>query len=220
MTITQGLIDRLEDTEEKDPQKCRIITKARVTKLIYENGKVVGCQYEKSGAKHKELGPVIICTGGYAADYTDNSLLKKYRPDLQVMPTTNGPHCTGDGIKISQEIGADVVDMEWVQVHPTGLVDPENPDSKVKFLAAEALRGVGGIMIDANGNRFCDELGRRDYVSEQMAKGAGPFRLLLNSKASKEIEWHCKHYVGRGLMKMFSNATKLAEEMNIDASKL
>ena len=40
----------------------------------------------------------------------------------------------------------------------SGLVDPKEPDAKVKFLAAEALRGVGGILLDANGNRFCDEL--------------------------------------------------------------
>lgn len=43
-------------------------------------------------------------------------------------------------------------------------MDPKEPDAKVKFLAAEALRGVGGILLDANGNRFCDELGHRDYV--------------------------------------------------------
>ncbi len=57
-------------------------------------------------------------------------------------------------------------------------------------MAAEALRGVGGIMIDANGKRFCDELGRRDYVSGEMFKNKGPFRLILNAKASTEIEWH------------------------------
>ncbi len=57
-------------------------------------------------------------------------------------------------------------------------------------MAAEALRGVGGIMIDANGKRFCDELGRRDYVSGEMFNNKGPFRLILNAKASTEIEWH------------------------------
>lgn len=46
-----------------------------------------------------------------------------------------------------------------------GLVKPDDPDAKVKFLAAEALRGVGGIVLDANGHRFCNELGRRDYVT-------------------------------------------------------
>lgn len=58
-------------------------------------------------------------------------------------------------------------------------------------------------MIDANGNRFVDELGRRDYVSDKMFNNKGPFRLILNKKASEEIEWHCKHYVGRGIMKRY-----------------
>ena len=47
--------------------------------------------------------------------------------------------------------------MELVQVHPTGLVDPNEPDSKVKFLAAEALRGVGGILLNKTGDRFVGE---------------------------------------------------------------
>ena len=38
----------------------------------------------------QEYGPVIIATGGYGADYTENSLLKKYRPDILHLPTTNG----------------------------------------------------------------------------------------------------------------------------------
>ena len=110
-------------------------------------------------------------------------------------------------------VGGETCFMNWVQVHPTGLVHPDDPDAKVKFLAAEALRGCGGILLDANGNRFCDELGRRDYVTGEMNKNKGPFRLVLNSKASKEIEWHCKHYCGRKLMKKFNNATELAKEM-------
>merc|ERR1712159_340812 len=105
-------------------------------------------------------------------------------------------------------------------VHPTGLVHPAEPNAKVKFLAAEALRGVGGILIDAKGNGFCNELGTRDYVTDCMNKGHGPFRLVLNGKASKEIEWHCKHYKGRGVMKAFSSGRDLANEMGIPVSRL
>merc|ERR1712032_1156234 len=75
-------------------------------------------------------------------------------------------------------------------------------------------------MGNANGERFCDELGRRDYVSGEMHKNKAPFRLLLNSAASKEIEWHCKHYVGRKLMKFFNNGNELAKEMNIPVGNL
>ena len=90
----------------------------------------------------------------------------------------------------------------------------------MKFLAAEALRGVGGLLLTANGKRFCDELGRRDYVSGEMYKNKAPFRLVLNSKAAKEIEWHCKHYIGRGLMKKFNSGEELAKEMGITVDKL
>ena len=152
----------------------------------------------KDGALATEHGPVVIATGGFGADYKPDSLLQANRPDLQHLPTTNGDHCTGDGIKMAVAAGAGTIDMSSVQIHPTGLVHPGEPDAKVKFLAAEALRGVGGILVDADGNRFADELGRRDYVSGEMNKNKAPFRLILNGKASKEIEWHCKHYVGRG----------------------
>jgi aspartate oxidase len=58
---------------------------------------------------------------------------------------------------MSLAIGADTEDLDHVQVHPTGLVHPDDPDAKVKFLAAEALRGVGGIMLNAEGNHVkCD----------------------------------------------------------------
>jgi len=217
MTITYGLLEKLEEIEKNsNGELAKIINKAKATKLISdENKNVIGVEYEKEGKTFKEYGAVVICSGGFAADFTPNSLLMKYRPDLAHLPTTNGSHCTGDGIKMAADVGGDMVDMEWIQVHPTGLVQPSDPDNKVKWLAAEALRGVGGIILNANGERFCDELGRRDYVTGEMWKNKAPFRLVLNSAASKEIEWHCKHYVGRKLMKFFNNGKELAKEMNV-----
>ena len=57
---------------------------------------------------------------GSAAFLPKDSLLAKYRPDLLHLPTTNGDHTTGDGIKMGEAIGARSIDLEWVQVHPTG----------------------------------------------------------------------------------------------------
>lgn len=87
-------------------------------------------------------------------------------------------------------------------------------------MAAEALRGCGAIILDANGNRFCDELGRRDYVSGEMAKNKGPFRLVLNGDASREIEWHCKHYVGRNLMVKYNSGHELAKAIGCSSEHL
>ena len=162
-------MERLEDLAVSDPDRVKIIKKARVTKLVKdETGAVVGCEYVFKGKTETAYGPVILATGGYAADFTEDSLLKKHRPEYYNLPTTNGDHCTGDGQKMAMAIGAHGIDLEKVQVHPTGLVDPNEPEAKVKFLAAEALRGVGGLLLDNQGQRFVDELQHRDYVTGKM----------------------------------------------------
>merc|ERR1712176_535365 len=221
MTITYALIQMVEKIAERSKGKvARIVTKARATSLLTSNGACVGLAYEKGGLDFQEHGPVILATGGFGADFTQNSLLAQYRPDLMHLPTTNGEHCTGDGIKMGEAVGAKSIDLEWVQVHPTGLVKPDDPDAKIKFLAAEALRGVGGLVFDKNGKRFANELGRRDYVTGEMWKNKPPFRLCLNKAASDEIIWHCKHYTGRGVMKFYESGEALAKDMGIPVSVL
>jgi len=216
MTITYGLLENLEEVEKNTNSKqARIINRAKATKLITDNKKnVIGVEYEKEGKIFIEYGIVVICYGGFAAHFTPNYPLMKYIPDLPHLPTTSS-HSTGDGIKICAEIGGELVDMDWIQVHPSGLVQLSDRNSKVKWLAAESVRGVGGIILNAKGERFCDESGSRDYVTAEMWKNQSPFRLVLNSAASKEIEWDCKHYVARKLLKCLNTGKELAKEMNI-----
>ncbi|KAL6308063.1 fumarate reductase [Sparassis latifolia] len=217
MVMTYAQMERLEDLSVSIPDRVKIKKKARVTKLVKDDsGAVIGVEYEHNKKTETAYGPVILATGGYAADFTSNSLLRKYRPEFFDLPTTNGDHCTGDGQKMAMAIGAHAIDLEKVQVHPTGLVDPKDPEAKVKFLAAEALRGVGGLLLDNQGQRFVDELQHRDYVTGKMwENGKFPIRLVLNGQASADIEWHCKHYVGRGLMRRFESGEELAKEMGL-----
>ncbi|KAJ7350337.1 FAD binding domain-containing protein [Mycena albidolilacea] len=222
MVITYAQLERLEDLSVSNPERVKILKKARVTKIVKDDSGVVqGVEYSHNGKTETAYGPVVLATGGYAADFTEDSLLKKYRPELWDLPTTNGEHSTGDGQKLAMAVGGRGVDLEKVQVHPTGLVDPNEPDAKVKFLAAEALRGVGGLLLDNTGSRFVDELQHRDFVTGKIWENKKyPIRLVLNGPASKEIEWHCKHYVGRGLMKRFENGDALSKEFGLDPSVL
>merc|ERR1719399_2751918 len=64
------------------------------------------------------MGSVVLATGGFGADFSPEGILARVRPDLASFPTTNGEHCTGDGIKMAEAIGATCVDLESVQVHP------------------------------------------------------------------------------------------------------
>ncbi|KAM0248028.1 hypothetical protein ACHAQJ_009609 [Trichoderma viride] len=216
MAITYALMQRIEELAEAEPHRVEIIKKARVTGLNKEGNKVTGVTYELNGETTSVDGPVILATGGYAADFGEGSLLKKHRPEIFGLATTNGTHATGDGQKMIMAIGGNGIDMDKVQVHPTGLVDPKDPGNKWKFLAAEALRGEGGLLLNADGDRFCDELGHRDYVSGMMwkekDKNKFPIRLILNSKASNVLDFHTRHYSGRGLMKKITGK-ELAKEI-------
>ncbi|KAE8346944.1 hypothetical protein BDV24DRAFT_122541 [Aspergillus arachidicola] len=223
MAITYALMQRLEELTEKEPERVQIVKKARVTSVNKTGNTVTGVTYEHDGETHTADGIVILATGGYAADFGDGSLLKQHRPDTFGLSSTNGTHATGDGQKMLMEIGANGIDMDKVQVHPTGLVDPKDPNAKFKFLAAEALRGEGGLLLNSDGQRFSDELGHRDYVSGQMwkekEKGKWPIRLVLNSKASNVLDFHTRHYSGRGLMKKISGK-ELAKEIGCGEAAL
>ncbi|KOS47715.1 hypothetical protein ACN38_g1353 [Penicillium nordicum] len=215
MAITYALMQRLEDLADNEPGRVQIVKKANVTSINKSGNNVTGVTYTINGEKKSVDGVVVLATGGYAADFSDTSLLKKHRPDTFALSSTNGTHATGDGQKMLMDIGANGIDMDKVQVHPTGLVDPKDPNAKFKFLAAEALRGEGGLLLNADGQRFSDELGHRDYVSgkmwEEKEKGKWPIRLILNSKASKVLDFHTRHYSGRGLMKKMTGAELVAE---------
>lgn len=139
MAITYALMQRLEELVETDPERVSIIKKARVTKVNKEGNHVTGVTYEFNGEESSIDGVVVLATGGYAADFGQTSLLKKHRPDTFDLASTNGTHATGDGLKMLMEIGGQGIDLDKVQVHPTGLVDPKDPGSKWKFLAAEGM---------------------------------------------------------------------------------
>ncbi|RMZ89956.1 hypothetical protein DV736_g2819, partial [Chaetothyriales sp. CBS 134916] len=223
MAITYALMQRLEELEESDPERVQVIKKAKVVSLNKDGNTITGVTYEHNGETFSADGVVVLATGGYAADFTETSLIKKHRPDTYNLSTTNGSHATGDGHKMVMAIGGNDIDMDKVQVHPTGLVDPKEPNAKTKFLAAEALRGEGGLLINSDGERFVDELQHRDYVSgklwEEKEKGKWPIRLVLNSKASNVLDFHTRHYSGRGLMKKLTGA-ELAKEIGVPVSKL
>lgn len=227
MAITYALISALEKVQKEDPARARIVTKARVVRLVRDpiDGPVTGVVYvDRKGNEFMERGAVVVATGGFAADFADDatSLIARFAPQLTSFSTTNAEHATGDGIKIGEQIGAGLVDMDRIQVHPSGLVDPKDPANHVKFLCAEATRGAGGIVVDKKGERFVDELARRDQVSAAMLQHNehSPFYLLLNEKSAKEMEWHCKHYEGRGLMRHYASGYEFCKAANIKPEAL
>jgi len=159
---------------------------------------------EKASIKAKV---VIVAAGGYGNDHEEDSLLKEFgSEEVKEIATTNGPWATGDLVKIlRRDINAKLQDMEQIQVHPTGFVDPKDLNSKSKILAPEALRAVGGLLLNRKGKRFVDELGRRDHVVAEMRKQKAPIWLVLNGQSADKFGRNFDFYLRKNLFTKFED---------------
>ena len=131
----------------------------------------------------------MLATGGFANDRTNTSLLAKHRPDLLRFATTNGEWATGDGMKMAMAIGAGTVDMDRVQVHPTGFVDASDVGASTKVLCGEMMRGVGGVLLLPDGRRF-ERAAPRDVVAAELESGADEFFIVPYAAAAAGGEAH------------------------------
>ena len=150
---------------------------SEMTDLIVKDGKVSGIEVNKTTTMVADA--VILATGGYCHDYS--GYLQQYTPNIINLPTTNGAFALGQGIKIAHKHGAILQDMEFVQIHPTGFIKGEN----TKFLAPEALRGSGALLINEEGKRFVNELESRDVVTQAIFKQQHVY--LLMNQASVDL---------------------------------
>jgi L-aspartate oxidase len=137
---------------------------ARATSLIVHGGRCVGVRYEDEGVTHDaHAGVVLLATGGAGQVFRE---------------TTNPSIASGDGIMLAWFAGARVMDLEFVQFHPTALDVPGRP----RFLLSEALRGEGAWLVNAGGERFmtryepAGELASRDLVSRAIVREQGRTR--------------------------------------------
>ena len=225
--IGAELIFKLENKlrQHEKEGSLTILTETKAISLITSRPKgnlsVSGVYVKTSESRFLSLhGEVILATGGYGHDHSaspvDDSLLFKYRPDLKGVPTTNGPATTGDGHRLVSALpGTETMHMEMVQVHPTGFVDPADEDAGTKALAAEVLRGVGGILLNAAGKRFCNEVGTRQYVVDAMKEqpGAKPFfYLVLSPRAQAAAGKVVVHYFRKAFFHNVSVSEWIANE--------
>ena len=171
---------------------------------------------------------VILASGGFGHDFdSEDSLLKEFVPDKMKFPTTNGKQTQGIGVKIARKIGIGLTDMNQVQIHPTGFVNLNNRYEKNKILAPELLRGVGGILINQKGKRFCNELGTRDYVSQKIIENCDLAKsntitqyesfMLINQKAIDIYGGKVNFYIDKGYLRKYNSYKEFAEKMNISA---
>jgi len=120
-------------------EKIDIYQEYTIISLLKDDGRVVGAfgyDREKGLFKLFQAKAVIIATGGMGRIYKISS---------------NSWDCTGGGISLAYHAGAELIDMEFVQFHPTGMVWPPSVRG---LLITEGVRGEGGVLRNNQGRRF------------------------------------------------------------------
>ena len=149
---------------------------------------------------------VILATGGFGANL---DMVTKYKPELAGFMTTNAAGAQGQGIEMATAIGAGTVDMDQIQIHPT-------VEANTAALITEGLRGDGAILVNANGERFIDEVGTRDVVSAAEIAQPGSYSWLIVDQAMADASSVIQGYIKKGYTKTGATYEELAKELDVD----
>ena len=129
--------------------------------------------------------------------------------------TSNSWEYTGDGMALAYDAGAELIDMEFVQFHPTGMVWPPGVQG---ILVTEAVRGEGGILRNKEGERFMErydpekmELSTRDVVARAIYTEVREGRGTEHGGAFLDISHKPADYVKRKLPSMYHQFRELAD---------
>ncbi|MGH9573656.1 MAG: FAD-binding protein [Candidatus Acidiferrales bacterium] len=174
-----------------------------VTRLLKDGDRVAGAfAYWRESGRFVvfKAKAVVIATGGIGKAWK---------------VTSNSWECTGDGMALAYQAGAELMEMECVQFHPTGMVWPPGVRG---ILVTEAVRGEGGILRNKNGERFMEkydpkrmELSTRDVVARSIYTEVREGRGSEHGGAYLDISHKPADYVKRKLPSMYHQFKELAD---------
>ena len=180
-----------------------VFMECAITKLLKDGDRVSGALgYWRETGRFVvfKAKAIVIATGGIG---------KAWRI------TSNSWEYTGDGMALAYEAGAELMDMEFVQFHPTGMVWPPGVQG---ILVTEAVRGEGGILRNKDGERFMErydpekmELSTRDVVARAIYTEAREGRGTEHGGAYLDISHKPAEYVKKKLPSMYHQFRELAD---------
>ncbi len=210
-TVSVGsyMIPLLQEDCEKAGVQFLLNTTANKI-LTDTNGAAVGVEATGSTGETVTVNAkaVVLASGGFGANL---DMVVKYKPELKGFMTTNAPGIQGQGIEMATTIGADTVDMDQIQIHPT-------VEANTAALITEGLRGDGAILVNAEGQRFIDEVGTRDVVSAAEIAQTGSYSWLVVDQAMVDASSVIQGYITKGYTVTGQTYEELGEAMGVDAS--
>lgn len=192
------------------------------TELVQEDGKVVAVKANFDGKEitYKAANGVILATGGFGSNL---DMRVKYNEEMdEKILSTNSVGSTGDGITMAEKLGAQLVDMEYIQTYPT--CDPET--GTLLYVGDVRLEGRS-ILVNKEGKRFVEELERRDVISKATVAQTDNVSYMFWDEASMEASKvnvkHKKEYdnlIERGILVKADTIEDAAAHFGIDAEEL
>lgn len=157
-------------------------TETKAEELIIKDGKVVGVKATNAAGQELTFNAnkgVIIASGGFGAN---KELRVKYDPDKDdKYKTTDVSGTTGDGILMAEKVDADLLHMEYIQTYPTC-----NPVTGIISYVANS-RFDGAVLLNQEGNRFVEEMERRDVISKGILDQTGREAYLVWGQEVEEV---------------------------------
>ncbi|MEE3650187.1 MULTISPECIES: flavocytochrome c [unclassified Brenneria] len=177
-----------------------------------DKGEVTGVKAQGKDGKEFTIDAkkVMITSGGFGANF---DMIKQYDPKLVGFKTTNAPGTQGDGVKMASKLNAKLVDMEYIQIHPSTV-----PGKGI--LITEAVRGDGAIMVNESGKRFVNELLTRDVVSQSILKQPGAHAYLIFNDELVKQNQATQSYFKQKLVAEGNTVEELANAIHIDGKQL
>lgn len=192
-----------------------------VTELLTENGRVcaVRCMAGDTTLTLEAHRGIVIAAGGYAADV---ALRKEYTDIGEAYNCSNHADATGEMIRCARALGAQLINMEYIQLFPCS--NPVSGAVDRWALAAYAAAGAGAVYINSSGRRFVCELEGRDVVSNAQISGCEkPSWAILNDAMLETVDLSAADKA-RGLrsgrMVQANSLPELAEKLCIPAKTL
>ena len=189
----------------------QVMYDTKATGLMTLDGAVVGVQAESDSANYTiRSKAVILATGGFG---NNEDMVVHYKPDLKGTVTTSAPGVTGDGIRMAEAVGAALVDIDQIQLHPT-------VEQSTSMLITEGVRGDGAILVNQEGKRFINELLTRDVVSAGELAQPGSYAYIIFDQHLRDGLKAIEKYVSTGITVQGDTIEALAEQLEIDPATL
>ena len=207
LSVGSYMIHLLQENCDKAGVQTLLNTTA--TELLTDaNGAVVGVKATGSTGETITVNAkaVVLTTGGFGANL---DMVTEYKPELKGFMTTNAAGAQGQGIEMATAVGADTVDMDQIQIHPT-------VEANTAALITEGLRGDGAVLINAEGKRFIDEVGTRDVVSAAEIAQTGSYSWLVVDQAMVDASSVIQGYIKKGYTVTGQTYEELAKAMGVD----